>query len=458
MLPRRLLLRYAIPILILLVVSILFRNLIASRHNDDAMLSAAAAAEKKSLFYFVQVNDPQFGVKNAYRKNFEEAMDWSKEEGLFRDALEHIVRLNPKFVVIGGDMQHYYPKNEGSTNGILSNYTEAGPMQANDCRAIISNTLVEANIPVQILPGNHDLDDAPDTNSLNYYNDQWESYSRDIGGDNFAAYSGREQNYQEVRGQYYHFTVQGVVFIVLNSQFYYDDSDLLDSTKYKQTKWFESIINDIQKMSDVKNVVVLTHIPPFGGFPDENHGWANWRIEDRNKIMSIAYSNASSSNISTFFYPSLWLCGHFHGNAQYAGPAVAKLEALNGINDIVTIEVVVTNSVTSPMEWDGVPANEPFSSEEWINVATIPSAADAFEKYIVPDVSRITGGSSKAGLRFVEFFDDGSYRHKYFTIDEIAAVQSINDATMVGSTFQSPPWDNSARKKAFDKNPAVNDN
>lgn len=395
-----------------------------------------AARTKDASFYFVQVVDPQLGVKNAYGSSVEEAMDWSAEKDLFRSALESIVRLDvpPKFVAIGGDMQQFYPKNEGGVNGVLSDHPEAGPMQAKDVRDAMVDTLGEAGIPWRVLPGNHDLDDAPDTASIDYYNNQWG------GGDQNqrqeSSFIGAEEDTirgSGVPGQYYRFIVDGVVFVVLNSQLYYDDSDLPPSdsnSNYttEQTEWFESVLDEINHDDDVKSVVVLTHIPPFAGDPSEPHGWGNWPVDRRDEIMSIATANKLSSSA----YPALWLCGHFHGNARYVGPSS------NSNSNDKTIEIVVTNSVTYPMEWGGVPATGSYTVEEWIEVASMPDAGIAFDKHIAPDYSRISGGPSKSGLRVVEFFNDGdsySYRHKYFTVDEIAAVNAIDDESMAGASY-----------------------
>ena len=190
----------------------------------------------------------------------------------------------------------------------------------------------------------------------------------------------------------------------------------------------------------MSNIVVLTHIAPFGGSPNEKHGFANWQENDRDEVLSMATSFDR--------WPTLWLCGHFHGNGRYQGtyhvetpPRVSSTQQTK----IKQFEIVITNSVTSPMEWDGVPANETYTPSKMSEIISFDEDAGvAFGKYIAPDMKRMSGGPSKAGLRVVEFFKrgdfDGSYRHKWFTLDDIAIVNAIDDESMMGATWVDNPW------------------
>mmetsp|Transcript_6695 Transcript_6695/g.10199 ORF Transcript_6695/g.10199 Transcript_6695/m.10199 type:complete len:475 (+) Transcript_6695:90-1514(+) len=368
--------------------------------------------KSRRSFFFIQMADPQFGVINGYSDNAELAMDWTKEKELFDLALTNAARLEPKFLLLSGDMQQFYPKNEGKKNGVLFDAPSTGMDQASDILVSISDIL-PSSIPVKFLPGNHDIDDDPNLATLEYYQSIW--------GDS-----------------YYSFWQDEVFFIVLNSQFYYDDSSLTDSSiKSKQTEWFQSQLESIQEDTKVpKNVVVLTHIAPFGGSPDEGHGWGNWKLDDRSKILEMA--------TSFDYWPTLWLCGHFHGNGRYYGAIKANDD--NTKSSQKSIEVVISNSVTFPMEWGGVPANETFGSSQISAVMSIMDSGDVFSEYIVPDFSRISGGRSKAGLRIVEFFEDGSYRHKWFSLEEIGEVDAVDDETMIGSIENAASWNTSKNK------------
>jgi len=265
----------------------------------------------------------------------------------------------------------------------------------------------------------------------------------DVGGDKDVR---RNDKLQMTADHYYSFWQDGVFFIVLNSQFYYDDSELPKGVKEKQTEWFRSQLEQVQevqpknqqqehagnpKRNKLKNIVVLTHIAPFGGSPNEKHGFGNWQEGDRAEVLEMA--------TAFDLWPTLWICGHFHGNGRYYGNPHGASEDRR--NENKNIEVVISNSVTSPMEWDGVPAHETYTAAKLSEIISIDDAGVAFGQYIAPDISRLSGGSSKAGLRIVEFFkNDGKYRHKWFSLDDIAAVDVISDESMEGATWVDNPW------------------
>ncbi len=395
-------------------------------------------------FYFIQLADPQFGVINGYSQNFGEALDWSRERTLFNLALSHVVRLKPKpsFLLISGDMQQYYPKNEGKKNGILANYTNAGYRQAEDVRSALQEALAGTSIPVKLLAGNHDVDDIPDAAALDYYRTTWNLEDAKDGNSNENAH---DNKLNLTADHHYSFWQDGVFFIVLNSQFYYDDTELPKGVKDKQTEWFRSQLEQVQevqvqqqkshtrspKRNKLRNIVVLTHIAPFGGSPNEKHGFGNWQEADRAEVLDIA--------TSFDLWPTLWLCGHFHGNGRYYGNSRGSSEDRR--NENKNVEIVISNSVTSPMEWDGVPAHETYTAAKLSEIVSIDDPGVAFGQYIAPDLSRVSGGPSKAGLRIFEFFKhDGSYRHKWFSLDDITTVDAINDESMVGATWVDNPW------------------
>ena len=75
-----------------------------------------------------------------------------------------------------------------------------------------------------------------------------------------------------------------------------------------------------------------------------------------------------------------------------------------------------------------------------MDIATIPSAGEAFNQFIAPDFSSISGRPGKAGLRVVEFFTNASYRHKWFSLDEIGTVERIDEESMKGATHVTAAW------------------
>ena len=96
-----------------------------------AIIMVAACAHKEKPF-FIQVSDPQLGFIN-----FSE--DFSPEVPLMGKMVEKINTLNPEFVVFTGDLVHWR--------------TNTAALDAFDS---LTN-LINENITVYYLPGNHDV-------------------------------------------------------------------------------------------------------------------------------------------------------------------------------------------------------------------------------------------------------------------------------------------------------------
>ena len=77
------------------------------------------------------------------------------------------------------------------------------------------------------------------------------------------------------------------------------------------------------KAVPAKHIVVLSHVPPFVEDEDEPTGWATWEREPREAVLAVAAEAGAT----------LWLCGHFHGNAYTMSRG--------------NIEIVVTSSCCS---------------------------------------------------------------------------------------------------------------
>ena len=95
-------------------------------------------------FYFIQLSDPQFGM-------LEKNKSFSQETKIMEKVVAVINNLNPAFVVITGDMV-----NDGEDQN-----------QINEFKRIC--TLIKKNIPVYVLPGNHDLNQQSTDESISCY-------------------------------------------------------------------------------------------------------------------------------------------------------------------------------------------------------------------------------------------------------------------------------------------------
>ena len=130
-----------------------------------------------------------------------------------------------------------------------------------------------------------------------------------------------------------------------------------------------------------ERVVVLSHICPFVGAPDEAEGWANWPLPARRAVLAQATRAGAG----------LWLCGHLHGNA------VARHGRL---------EIVTSSAVGSMVNWTLTPAE--------IAVMKKPDFRTTVGR------PAVVAGPASSGLRVVRV-DEGSFRHRWYPLADVPA-------------------------------------
>ena len=158
-------------------------------------------------FTFVQLCDPQLGVGG-----------YEHDVNTFKQAVNRINILKPDFVIICGDLAHYYTEES-----------------INDFKDINDGF----KVPCYIAPGNHDIGDQPTIESLI-------RYRRDIGED------------------YFSFEHKGYTFIVTNSLLW---KSPLEDESQKHDSWFKQ---ELQDANDANSpVFVVQHIPLYKESPDE---------------------------------------------------------------------------------------------------------------------------------------------------------------------------------------------
>jgi len=107
-------------------------------------IAGTSFAQKKSPnepWFFIQITDPQFGI-------FENNNGFEKETILYEKAVAKINNLHPDFVVITGDFVH-------DQNSIA---------QIEEFKRITAK--IDPKIPVYYTPGNHDLGQNPDEQTI----------------------------------------------------------------------------------------------------------------------------------------------------------------------------------------------------------------------------------------------------------------------------------------------------
>lgn len=212
-------------------------------------------------FYFIHAADTQFGLIDRYLKKLDKP-GWDEEKELSEMLVLacNTIEPKPKFIIICGDLIDAYP-----------HLGELKRMQINDLKKIFS----KLNIPLVCVCGNHDIGNEPTMGALI-------EYKNDFGPD------------------YFYFIQNGILFIVLNSQFY-EHREYVEDYAKEQDDWLEKILKQCKHF---KYSIVFQHIPWFLKDPNEDKDYFNIAKETRLKWLS-KFKEAGVTKV---------LCGHYHKN------------------------------------------------------------------------------------------------------------------------------------------------
>ncbi len=219
-------------------------------------------------WFFIQITDPQFGM-------FENNERFEKETILYEKAVAGINKLNPDFVVITGDFVH----------------DQNSESQINEFTRITAK--INPEIPVYYSPGNHDVGQVPDKQSL-------KKYTRNYGKDHFS------------------FEHKGSLFVGFNTSLVKANTPKLEQ---KQYKWLSRKLKNGQKENQV---VLFCHYPFFNKTFDEPEAYSNIGIEYRKKYLSLFENNEVDAIFS----------GHHHNN---------------GLSSYGKIQLVTTSALGKPL-------------------------------------------------------------------------------------------------------------
>ncbi|MCE5315529.1 metallophosphoesterase [bacterium] len=195
---------------------------------------AVCASNNTGSFEFVQIADPQIGFSTNN-------VDLTPDIQNFEKAVEYINRTKPAFVIISGDMVNI-------------------PHDIKQIRAFwrIAKQ-IKADIPLHLVPGNHDMLDATKEDIC--------SYNKLFGKD------------------YYSFSYSGSEFIVLNTPVLCSaDGD--PQTRTAQLAWFEQQLKSA-KSAGAKHIFALTHQPWFLFDPAEADLYRNVPYLQRKDYLSL---------------------------------------------------------------------------------------------------------------------------------------------------------------------------
>ncbi|XP_028914495.1 serine/threonine-protein phosphatase CPPED1 [Ornithorhynchus anatinus] len=241
------------------------------RRAQGRTLHAFAAENERhweAPFYFIQGADPQFGLMKAWADGdcSSGGDEWEQEIRLTEQAVQAINRLDPKpkFFVLCGDLIHGMPG------------TPWREEQIKDLKRVLKN--IDRDIPLVFVSGNHDVGNTPTSETIDDYCQMW--------GDD-----------------YFSFWVGGVLFLVLNSQLYFDSSKCPD-LKRAQDQWLNTQLA-LAEQRKCRHAIVFQHIPLFLQSLDEDDSYFNITKPLRQEMMD----KFVKAGIKAVF------SGHYHRNA-----------------------------------------------------------------------------------------------------------------------------------------------
>ncbi len=195
------------------------------------LCSSAMLSARTPSFFFIQISDPQMGF-------FDKNKSLTQDSLHLAQAVAHINRLKPAFVVVTGDMVNT-PRNR---------------RQIDTYKGLISR--IDPDIAVYHIPGNHD---TGRTNDLKHV----EAYKAEFGNDRFS------------------FRYGNCAFIGIHSGLIKDSNETLEIEQYQ---WLEQ---ELKKARKCTYRFVFTHCPVFVSRIDEEDSYSNLASGDRQRYWAL---------------------------------------------------------------------------------------------------------------------------------------------------------------------------
>ncbi|WP_439584842.1 metallophosphoesterase [Dyadobacter bucti] len=217
------------------------------------LISLAGFGQKSAPFFFIQMTDTQFGF-------FTDNKSFERETENFEKAVAAANRLRPAFVVITGDLI-----NKPADKAQLSEY-----------KRIVA--LLDPEIPVYHVAGNHDVTNDPKQNDI-------AGYRKELGKDFYVI------KHNGMRG------------IVLNS-LYFKSPAGVEKEAAAQDRWLTKQLKKARRASAAP-LLVFQHHSWFLAEPEEKDEYFNIPAVTRNKYLAL-FQQYGVSHV---------FAGHYHRNA-----------------------------------------------------------------------------------------------------------------------------------------------
>jgi len=272
-------------------------------------------------FFFIHGADPQLGLID-YMNNISVNPSWTEEVRRLNVVVDRLNQMHPKpkFFVVCGDLVNAYPQR----------FPERWQRQTEDIKSSLLR--LDPSIPAVCVCGNHDIGNQPNRAAIQKYKGTF--------GDDFFS-----------------FWVGGSLFLVLNAQYYKDDT-LVQDMSSAQEAWLDGVLGEQELATNKpKHIIAFLHIAPFKDSASEPEAWFNLGLEQRMTLLNKLFH----AGVRKVF------AGHFHQNA-------------GGFTFQHQLEVVVTSAIGRV--WGGKPGvrlvkvNESDIEHTWYNLEDIPVKID----------------------------------------------------------------------------------
>eukprot|EP00040_Diaphanoeca_grandis_P020677 m.109965 g.109965 ORF g.109965 m.109965 type:complete len:321 (-) comp28001_c0_seq2:33-995(-) len=292
-------------------------------------------------FRFVQMADTQLGMGATFGENFttDSQKSYESEKEHMTLAISEINRLKPGFAIVCGDLVNAYPDTgDRKEEDAIKRKDEIKEFKS------ISDK-IDPSIALICVCGNHDVGNRPTPESIT-------EYTGEFGDDYFSFWS------------------RGCKCIVVNSQFWKDDTNAKAISK-EHDAWFKA---ELASAKTAKHVFVFGHIPLFIDTADEPDGYFNIVQPLRADLLDLLAQHGCTH----------YFGGHYHRNAG----------GIYKTKDATTVEVIVTGAVGT-------------------NIINKPG-----DSLGLTGIGNGTVNKNTSGLRIVDV-DDDAVKHTWFSLNDL---------------------------------------